>query len=131
MSFRRAVAYIPAMVALLPYAVFAQQGGLPKQIVPCNGVDCGCDDLITLAQNIINGMIFLSVFLAAILFAYAGWLYLSNEAIGQKDKAKKLFSNVAIGLIVIMVAWLVVDTLMRSLLKDSVVWNNICSGLGL
>ena len=48
----------------------------------------------------INGGIFLSIFLAALLFAYAGWLYMSNEAIGQKDKAKKLFGNVAIGLIV-------------------------------
>jgi hypothetical protein len=129
----RILSYLPLLAALLPYFAFAQQGGrgLPEKIVPCNGIDCKCEDLVQLAQNLINGGIFLSIFLAALLFAYAGWLYLSNEAIGQKDKAKKLFSNVAIGLIVIMVAWLVVDTLMSSLLKDNIVWNNICTGLGL
>ena len=129
---QRLIAYIPAFVALLPYTVFAQQpGGLPDRIVPCNGVDCKCEHLVQLAQNIINGGIFLAIFLSAILFAYAGWLYLSNEAVGQKEKGRKLFSNVAIGLIIIMAAWLVVDTLVSSLLKDNLVWNNICSGLGL
>lgn len=129
----RALSYLPLLAALLPYFAFAQQGGggLPDKIVPCNGIDCKCEHLVQLAQNLINGGIFLSIFLAALLFAYAGWLYMSNEAIGQKDKAKKLFGNVAIGLIVIMVAWLVVDTLMSSLLKDNIVWNNICTGLGL
>lgn len=132
MTFRRAIAFIPAAAALLPYAVFAQQpGGLPKQIVPCNGIDCKCEHLVTLAQNVINGGIFLAIFLSAILFAYAGWLYISDQAIGQKAKAKKLFTNVAIGLIVIMAAWLVVDTLVSSLLKDNIVWNNICANLGL
>lgn len=129
----RAISYLPFLAALLPYFAFAQQGGggLPDRIVPCSGLDCKCEHLVELAQNVINGGIFLSIFLAALLFAYAGWLYLSNEAIGQKDKAKKLFGNVAIGLIIIMVAWLVVDTLVSSLLKDSIVWNNICANLGL
>jgi uncharacterized membrane protein YidH (DUF202 family) len=134
MYLRRYLAFVPAALALLPFAVFAQQGsaaGLPDRIVPCNGLDCKCEHLIQLAQNLINGGIFLSIFFAAILFAYAGWLYLSNEAIGQQQKAKKLFTNVFIGLIVIMVAWLVVDTLMKSLLKDNIVWNNICANLGL
>lgn len=134
MYLRRYLAFVPAALALLPFAVFAQHGsaaGLPDRIVPCNGLDCKCEHLIQLAQNLINGGIFLSIFFAAILFAYAGWLYLSNEAIGQQQKAKKLFTNVFIGLIVIMVAWLVVDTLMKSLLKDNIVWNNICANLGL
>lgn len=129
----RDLSYLSLLAALLPFAAFAQQGGggLPDRIVPCNGLDCKCDHLIQLAQNLINGGIFVSIFLAALLFAYAGWLYLSNEAIGQQQKAKKLFGNVAIGLIIIMVAWLVVDTLLSSLLKDSVVWNNVCANLGL
>jgi len=127
---RRTAVAIPAMVALLPYAVFAQ-GGLPSQIVPCQGVDCKCEHLVTLAQNIINTGIFIAVFLSAILFAYAGWLYISNEAINEQQRAKNIFSNVVIGLIIILVAWLVVDTLMSQLLKDNIVWNNICVGLGL
>ncbi|MEK7509267.1 MAG: hypothetical protein AAB605_00970 [Patescibacteria group bacterium] len=128
---RKAVAAIPSFVVLLPYAVFAQNGGLPSKIVPCNGVDCRCEHLVTLAQNLINAGIFIAVFLSAMIFAYAGWLYISNEAIGEQQKAKKTFTNVVIGIIVILGAWLVIDTLMKQILKDNIVWNNICAGLGL
>ncbi len=131
---RRILALTAVIMVLLPYGVFAQQQpqrGLPTKIVPCTGVDCKCQDLITLGQNIINAGIFIAVFLSAILFAYAGWLYLSNEAIGQQQKAKKVFSNVAIGLIIVLSAWLIVNTLLSSMLKDSIVWTNICENLGL
>lgn len=125
---RRVVAYLPIALALLPYAVFAQQNrGLPSKIVPCTGINCGCDDLITLAQNLINTGIFIAVFLSALIFAYAGWLYLSNEAIHEQQRARRMFSYVVTGLIIILAAWLIVDTLMGTLLKDNVSWNNICS----
>lgn len=128
MTFRRVLAYLFPAIALLPYAVFAQQArGLPKQIVPCNGIDCGCDDLVTLAQNVMNTGIFIAIFLSAMIFAYAGWLYLSNEAIGEQQRAKRMFSYVISGLVIILAAWLIVDTLMRTLLKDNVSWSNICS----
>lgn len=121
--------WIPLLAAFLPYAVFAQQKGLPERIVPCSGVDCGCEHLITLAQNLFNAGVYIAVFLSAMLFAYAGWLYLSNEAIGAKDQARKLFTNVAIGLVIILSAWLIVDTLMSQVLKNSVTWNNICAAI--
>jgi ABC-type nickel/cobalt efflux system permease component RcnA len=82
---------------------------------------------VTLAQNVMNTGIFIAIFLSAMIFAYAGWLYLSNQAIGEQQRAKKMFANVAFGLVIILAAWLVVDTLMRTLLKDSVTWSNICS----
>lgn len=125
-------------VALFPYVVFAQGKGLPKQIVTCNGAvagnglpACKCEHLIELAQNIINTGIFLAVFLSAMLFAYAGWLYLTNEAIGEQQKAKGIFSHVAFGLVILLSAWLIVDTLVSALLKDNLSWSNICAGLGL
>lgn len=136
MYFRRIVPYIPVFVALFPYMLFAQQqAGIPERIVPCTGAagstPCTCQHLIELAQNIINGGIFLAVFFCAILFAYAGWLYLTNEAIGEQQHAKKIFSNVILGLVILLSAWLIVDTLMSNLLKDNIRWNNICSTLGL
>ncbi|OGG60797.1 hypothetical protein A2765_01650 [Candidatus Kaiserbacteria bacterium RIFCSPHIGHO2_01_FULL_56_24] len=129
-SARRVAGMFPILIALAPYAVFAQGKGLPQQIVPCTGADCKCQDLITLGQNLINTGIFIAIFLSAMLFAYAGWLYLTNEAIGKQEKAKGIFANVAIGLIIILASWLVVDTLMRGVLKDNIVWNNICQNLG-
>ncbi|MFZ2719935.1 MAG: hypothetical protein WAZ27_03625 [Minisyncoccia bacterium] len=122
---------LSALAALLPYYAFAQTPGIPERIVPCNGVDCKCQDLITLAQNIINSGIFLAIFLSAMLFAYAGWLYLTQETIQSKSEAKSVFTNVFFGLTILLSAWLIVDTLMGALLKDNVSWSNICASLGL
>ena len=113
----------------IPALLFAQ-AGIPKQIVPCNGVDCRVCDLATLAQNLINTGIFIVIFLSAILFAYAGFLYLTNEAIGEQKRARDMFGSVAIGLVILLAAWLVVDTLMKSVLGGSFgPWNNVCQFL--
>lgn len=122
------------LLIAFPLLVFAQTGGagLPKQIVPCTGVNCTVCDLAQLAQNIINTGIFVVIFLSAMLFAYAGFLYLTNEAIGKQQEAKSIFQNVAIGLVILLAAWLVVDTLMKSVLGGSFgPWNDICRAAGL
>lgn len=127
-------AYYTVALAL-PTLVFAQGAGLPRQIVPCSGAvaagglqACKVCDLATLAQNLINTGIFILVFLSAVLFAYAGFLYLTNAGNpSQASQAKSIFGHVAVGLIIILAAWLVVDTLMKSLLGgDFGPWNDIC-----
>ncbi len=106
---------------------------LPGQIVPetCNQVG-GCQsvcDLATVAQNVLNTGIYIAVFLSAVLFAWAGWLYLTSVAGGEISRAKEIFMNVAVGLVIILAGWLVVDTLMRTLVgSDSNFgpWNKVC-----
>ena len=123
-----------SLVIAFPLAVFAQQGGagLPKQIVPCDGVNCTVCDLAKLAQNVINTGVFIFIFFSALMFAYAGFLYLSNEALEKQSEARKIFGNVAMGLIVLLAAWLVVDTLMKALLGGNFgPWNDICRAAGL
>lgn len=123
-----------SLVLALPLFVFGQTGGvgLPKQIVPCTGVNCTVCDLATLAQNIINTGIFIFIFFSALMFAYAGFLYLTNEAIQMQQQAKSIFKNVTIGLIILLAAWLLVDTLMKSVLGGSFgPWNDICRAAGL
>ena len=106
---------------------------LPGQIVPetCKNVG-GCQsvcDLATVAQNVLNTGIYIAVFLSAVLFAWAGWLYLTSVAGGEISRAKEIFMNVAVGLVIILAGWLVVDTLMRTLVGDGGSfgpWNKIC-----
>ena len=95
-------------------------------------MDCTVCDLATLAQNVINTGIFIFIFLAALLFAYAGFLYLTNEALDKQSEARKIFGNVAIGLVVLLAAWRGVDTLMKSVLGgDFGPWNDICRAVGI
>lgn len=100
--------------------------------MPCDGVDCTVCHIAELAQNLINLGVFLFVFFAAIMFAYAGFMYLTNTALQGQAQAKKMFGHVAGGLVILLSAWLIVDTLMKALLGGNFgPWNDICRPLGL
>src|SRR4051812_31007199 len=79
----------------------AMAAGVIPTIVPdtCRGQG-GCQsvcDIAQVAQNILNAAIYLAVFLSAVLFAWAGFLYLTNVAnSGQHTRAVEVFKNVAI-----------------------------------
>ncbi len=106
--------------------------GIPKQIVPCQGVNCTCADLTTVAQNVINLSIFVAVFLSAILFAWAGWKLISGRSVGSHgaiEEGKEVLWNVVIGLVIIIAAWLIVDTIVKTITASGTVkgiWNTIC-----
>ncbi len=111
------------MIASTPFLVGAQ----PSQIVPgdCNTTigengtftdPCGWTHFVQLANNILQFLVYLSVPIAAVAFVYAGWLYLSSQGNpGQISRAHGIFLNVAIGLIIVLVSWLVVDLILTSL----------------
>ncbi|MBU1046467.1 pilin [Patescibacteria group bacterium] len=87
-------------------------------IVPdCGNVYvCNFCDLVILVNNIINFIIYISVPVSAIMFTYAGFLYLSGNP-GKIKQAHGIFKNVGLGLILILGAWLIVNLITSSLLK--------------
>ncbi len=125
------------LFSMIPAVSFAA-AGLPERIVPCSGAvasdgqpACTVCHIAELAQNLLNSAIFLAVFMSAILFAYAGWLYLTNEALHAQNEARGLFRDVILGLIVILGAWLVIDTLMKTVSGGQYFpWNSVCSNYG-
>jgi hypothetical protein len=133
MGMRMRVIVLTALFALIPALTFAA-GGLPTKIVSCDGTgvnggrECTVCDIATTAGNILNTMIFIAVFLAAIMFAWAGWGYLSAAGdTGAIGKSRTTFMNVLIGLLIILSAWLLIDTLMRTLVGSQLgPWNKIC-----
>lgn len=118
--------------SLLVALPIAHAQGIPTQIVPkgCTGVNCNCDHLVELAQNILGTGIYIAVILSAVLFAWAGFKYLTTAySAEQKNQAKEVLKNVVIGLVIILASWLIVDTLIKELLgkaTDSGVWGAIC-----
>jgi len=109
------VAFFLTMPTLLLAQVNNPSGGLPRQLVPCTGADCNWTAFLTLMQNLLNFLVFLGVTLSALLFAYAGFLYLTSGGGGQVEEAKNIFTHVIIGLIIMLVAWLLVDTILKVL----------------
>jgi len=95
---------------------------------------CSFCDLMRLAQNIINFLVYAGVLIAALLFVNAGVLYvMSSASPGNVSKAHRIFINTLIGLIIVLAAWLVIDVVMKTLLNSTTViggqqigpWNNI------
>lgn len=100
----------------------------PNGIVPCNGIDCQACNLAQLGQRIINWLVGFSIPLAAAMFAWAGILYFTSlSKASQVEDAKKIFRNVGIGFVIILCAWLGVQTILKTVLKDSYYksWNSI------
>jgi hypothetical protein len=103
-----------AMIA--PFSVFAQ-----GNLIPCDGEDCNFQMLMVLFNNVISFLLFtIATPFAAIVFAYAGWLYLrSGDNPGNKTKAKSMFFKMLIGYIVALGAYLIVKVIMEGLGFDA------------
>lgn len=90
-------------------------------LVPCNGPDCDLSKLVELGQNVINFLVVVSIALSAIAFAWAGFLYMTSA--GDQGKVKKshtIFIKVAIGLIIVLGAYLIVNLFVFGLMGVNV-----------
>lgn len=85
-----------------------------------DGVNCSFDDLVTLVKRILGFIVFVSIPIAAIAFAYSGFLILTaGPNASQAQQGKKIFTNVAIGFVIILAAWLIVYTVTTALIKPN------------
>lgn len=101
-----------AVLLLFPYQVFAQIDTIT--LVPCAGPDCQACHVVQLAQNLIEFAIYFAIFLGIAMFAYAGFLMVTSVGdTNQVTRAKSIFRDVAIGFVIVLAGWLVVDTLMK------------------
>ena len=76
---------------------------------------CGWNDLMALVNNVINFILyFMAIPIAAIMFAYAGFLMVTagGEAAGARTKAKSIFTNAIIGLILATACWLIIKLIL-------------------
>ena len=130
-----------AIILILLFAVFSpvlvSAAPWDKPLVECSGAldsktqkACTVCDIAKLAQNVLTTGIYIAVFLSAILFVWAGGLYLTSAANPSGvTKARSLFFNVFVGLLIILGAWVVIDTLMRVLVGSPHQigpWFSIC-----
>jgi hypothetical protein len=114
--------------------VFAQ-----GNLIPCNGVvdvthegvtpgtervpniECGFPELMKLINNLITFLLFyIATPIAAIVFAYAGWTFMTSGGDEKgRSKAKGMFVKVLLGYILALAAWLLVKTIMVELGYDA------------
>lgn len=128
-----------ALFFSLPSDVVAQSGLVPA----CPVGEAGCSDayhpdnygaceLVALVNNVIRFFIGLIAVVGSIIMAYAGYLLVTSRGnVSQMERAKEMFTNILIGVILMLSAFLVVNTIMSILVgSDSSLmnWNSIECG---
>lgn len=109
---------------LIPVTTFGQADSAPKDalVYECAGGkpgECDWNDLISAVQKAVNWGATLAISISVVVVAYAGFVYMtSGGSPGERAKANKMFEKVAIGIFVILCAWLIVNLITSSLLKD-------------
>lgn len=100
--------------------------------------ECTICDLQALAQNLLNWFVVFSIIVAAVLFVYAGVLYVMSPGNpAHVAKGHRVFLNTLLGIVIILAAYLLIDVVMKTLLpgEDGKVyeigpWNKIlCEGV--
>ncbi len=103
------------LVLLFPAISVGQEDSL----FVCEGWDCQACDLVELGNTIINFVIMMSVIIATILLAYAGFLIVTAQGdMGKIKHAREMFTNIVIGIIIVLSGWLIVNTVMKLLVGD-------------
>ncbi len=108
-------------ILLVPVVVSAQV----EILVPCNEVaynsggqvvDCNFAKLIELFSNILRWLVWISVPLATVMMVYGGFLMITSPTeAGQRTHAKGIFMSAMIGMIAILAAYLIIDTILTEL----------------
>src|SRR3989338_699478 len=106
------VAVIAFALMFLPADTVLAQGGL----VTCSGADCGSCQLVAMINLIIVWLIGILFMLFAVMMVVAGFgLVTSGGNQSALEAAKSKFTNAIIGIIIVIAAWLIVDTVMKGL----------------
>ena len=96
---------------LLPVVSLAQDG-----LVTCDNITQNCDfnALMAMVNKVISFLLIdLALPLAAIMFAYAGILMVTGAGKEEsRTKAKGIFFNTVLGLVLAIAAWLIISTIL-------------------
>ena len=121
-----------AFLLLIPLSADAQFGPIVPEV--CKSCPCGFGGVLAIIQNVVNFIIAISIVIATLIIAWAGGLYmLSATNPESRSTANKMLINAAVGLVIVLSAWLIVDFVMKTLYDNGSEfgpWNTILMGTG-
>ena len=91
-----------------------------KPIVPCGeALGCNFDALGTLLLNIMNFAIAIGLIVSALVFAWAGMVYLTSGGdAGKIQEAHEMFQKVLVGFVLSLSAFAIVEIILVALKID-------------
>lgn len=128
-------------VGSLALPSFAHAGGIPffGPIIPQDAGQAVCAAgwgmLIVVINNIISLLLTLAiVFVAPIMIAYSGFLFVANPVNPSgREEAKKILTNTIVGIVIALAGWMIVDAIMAVLYNPSTpgeTWSSLVGSKG-
>ncbi len=129
-SFFFATAFLLIVMVFTPMMVSAEVTGVSLGLFPCNGVvdpnkpgskECTFQDVVQLANKIINALFVIIMIIAPLLIARAGYYYIiSSDKPAERSKANGQLLNLVIGLVIVALAYAIVKLVLSVLINQSV-----------
>ena len=96
-------------------------------VVPCDGPGCRACDVVILGQNLLMWFIGIMASIIALMFAWGGMqMVMSAGNPGAVTQGREKMTNAVIGLVIILGAWLIVDTVLKVVMGGNIgVWNEV------
>lgn len=128
----------PVLLLLVASPAHAAETNFFGPIVPsecnCPGAapDFGC--VLQVGQNLLNFGVSLGVIMVTFLIAWAGLMFITNASNpANRQKARNRLLNAALGLVLVLGSWMLVDTIMKALYNENSgfgPWNSIIATSG-
>ena len=105
-------------------------------IVPCGTAattPCTLCDLFLLADNVTDFMVYAGFLVVSVFIGYGGLMILAGSYSESKvQRGKEILTSAIVGLLILLAAWLIVDTAIKLLLGIDVfsVSSSLPAGLG-
>ncbi len=116
-----------ALFFIIPISVGADEA---QGLVTCSGPDCNFCTFFAMVNGVIAWIISIMTLVAVFVLVFAGFrLVTSGGDPGALQKAKEMITNVLIGFVIMLAAWVIVDTIIKTLTgSDYGVWEPVTCG---
>jgi hypothetical protein len=124
---------VVALAVILTPAIALGQGdpqaGGSGNFIPCSGTTCSACHFVALANKIIAWLIGILAIIFAAMMVWSGFrLVISGGNEAAKTAAKSSLTNAVVGILIVLGAWVLIDTIMKTLVKEDSgfgPWNSI------
>jgi hypothetical protein len=120
---KKLLAWVISFAFILPFLTYADKytfnGLLPSVCTGDTPDQCNFEAIMATINHALNWIVSMAGVIATITFAIAGAQMLFNpDNPGKRADAVEMFKKTAIGLIIVLAAWLLMTTAIKFLLED-------------
>ena len=115
------------IILLSTFCFVLSAASVSAALIPCEGLSCQFCDLFKLVKNVLDFGVKIAIPIAVITIVYGGIMILTAGASPERAKqGKDIVTAAIIGLVIVLLAWLILDTLIKLIAKGEFgPWNQL------